>query len=199
MSHDPTVIAAVITVVGTAVATVVVAAAGFVATYRTTKRAVDSGELTAKAVLDSAEKNLQATIRGEREHRLWERRTDTYIDVLADVTHRQAVREHHARRYRLNQEAEEAIQEHLDSFIPASWFALEARLRAYATDEVIAASLASHEAHRQFVLAAQQVEFAAKGAASVAAFNARDAAVAAAQQKDGELIGVIREETQLRR
>ena len=196
MSHDPTVTAAVIAIAGTAF----VAVAGYVTTVRATKHTVESGERTTKAALKSAEANVQATIHGEREHRLWERRTDTYIDVLADTTHRQMVREHHARRFRFNQEAEDAIQNTLDSYKPdSSWFMLEARLRAYATDAVISAFLASNDAHREFIAAAQKIEFAAKGAESVAAFKARDAAVKAAREKDEALGAVIREEIQLMR
>lgn len=200
MSHDPTVTAAVITVVGTAVGTVLIAAVGFTASYLTMKRTVKSGEDTAKNVLDSGERNLVATIRGEREHRLWERRTDTYIDVLADTTHRQVVRGHQVRMLKYNEEVEARIQEYLDSFKPdSSWFVLEARLRAYATDTVITAFLASNEAHRAYIEAAEEVGLAAKGPESAAAFTARHAAVDAAREKDEELVRVIRDEIQLQR
>jgi len=100
MSHDPTVTAAIITVLEAGGVAVV----GFVTTLRTTQRTIESGMQTTKAVLASADANVQSTERGERGHRLWERRTDLYVELIAFVSHRQQSRANKLKRAHWNQE-----------------------------------------------------------------------------------------------
>lgn len=191
--HDPTVTAAVVSVIGTGV----VAIAGYVTTMRSTRRALRSAEATAQKTLNSSEASVRQTITGEREHRLWERRTDTYLEVIAFVTHRSAVREHQARMYRLDENSERAIEDSLNSYsLNGTWFDLEARLRAFATEPVTNATLVANAAHQAYLDAAVAVQTAAAGQSSVAAFKARDEAVKVASAKDALLCELIRGEIQ---
>jgi hypothetical protein len=80
--HGPTFSAAVITVVGTGA----VAVAGFVSTALATRFTLRSSERASNASLAANAAANEATIRAERAHNLWERRTDAYIDVITLVT-----------------------------------------------------------------------------------------------------------------
>lgn len=191
--HDPTVTAAVVTVIGTGV----VAIGGYFTAMFSTRRALESAERTSKNTLDSSEANVRETIAGEREHRLWERRTDAYLEVIAFVVHRQAVREHQTRMHRMDETSEESIESALNSYrLNGTWFDLEARLRAYATEPVVNAALAANLAHVAVLDAAAAVQIAVHGAPVVAAYKARDEAVKVASAKDTTLCELIRDEIQ---
>jgi len=88
----------------------------------------------------------------------------------------------------------------LDSYKPDSdWFMLEAKLRAYGSDQVLAACLAANAAHAEIISAAQSRDIAVPGEYSIAAFAAVDAALTVGLERDEALIAVVREEIQLMR
>lgn len=196
MSLDPTVAAALIGVGGT----VIVAAVGFVTTMRTTRRTIESGAQTTRDALASAEANVRQSVLGEREHRLWERRTDMYVDLLAYVNHRQQTRENELRRGRFNEEGENSQKQWLESYKPdGDWFLMQARVVAYATDGVFGAFRAANAAHEAIISAVQDKETATPGAQMRAAYDAIGSALKAAAEADDTLISAVREEVQLMR
>lgn len=189
MPHDPTVTAAVITVAGTGF----VAVTGYLATRSSTKRAIDAGERTSKATLASADGNVQAAIRGEREHRLWERRTDIYNQIIAIVLYQRDVRRKLVGKVRFDQATEKAEVNEINSFVPhLSAYELEARVWAYGSTEVIAAFTAVADAHRAFMGKVQALNEAAPGVERLAALGDRDAAATTAQEKETALIDMVR-------
>lgn len=92
------------------------------------------------------------TLRANREvagdARVWSKTSEIYETVLADVTHRQLVREHAMRGHRFDSETEARLQKQLDEYQKPDFVKYEARIRAYASDAVLEQFLAVHAAER---------------------------------------------------
>ena len=107
------------------VSTATVAIVGFPSTKNATVRAISAGTA-----------NTMATLAAAREDRLWGRRAAAYEETIAALTHRQMKRQHELRMYRLNEEGEQRLKDFFHSYEPPGWFESQARLLAYASDEV---------------------------------------------------------------
>lgn len=114
--------------------------------------------------------------------------------------HRQQERANDLKTIFANDEHEDAIKERLNSYAPgAGWFALEAKIRAYAPDKVLIALKASNDAHRQIMMAAIRRDAAPPGEAKVGAFREVDDALDTGLDADEALIAIIREEIRVTR
>jgi hypothetical protein len=143
----------------------------------------------------------------EHQRQLWERRANLYAEVLAYAGHRAMTREHNLKGFEFEPQLEASIKALVDSYQAPSWFAFEARVRALASDAVVAAFTAAHAADRAIVTAASQHAQIAQanrqgsGPGSQPAVAARQAvkvALEAGVQADAALTRVIRDELQHR-
>lgn len=196
MSLDPAIVSAIIGVGGAAG----VAIAGFVTTMRTTRQTIESGAQSTRDALASAEANVRTTVRGEREHRLWERRTDLYVDLLAFAIHRREDRANELKMFRWDEETEARRKQWLDSHkLPDDMFVMEARIRAFASNRVLQAFDAANAAHAMVRDAVEDKDIAPNGEQKRAAFAAIHELLMAAVSTDDALITAVREEVQLMR
>lgn len=100
--------------------TTVVAVAGFITTAKTTAKTLQSNRAMAQ------------------DQRLWEKKSSLYETILAETAHRQVTRADRLRQVRWDDETEKNLQEAL-AWEQPNYFAYEAKIRAYASDEVIEA------------------------------------------------------------
>lgn len=80
---------------------------------------------------------LQANREQAGEARLWAKTSEIYEEILADIAYRALVREQEHRKYRRDAKAEEALQAQIDAYQRGDFIRREARVRAYASDEVL--------------------------------------------------------------
>jgi hypothetical protein len=106
---------------------------------RATRRATDR---TIKAGADENRATLLAT------HDAWlrEKRRAAYEEAVIWLLYRQRNRERGRRIFRLEQEAKQFLKDPIASYAPSGWYEAYARLVAYASDAVVAASNASYKA-----------------------------------------------------
>lgn len=102
----------------------------------------------------TARYSAKQMLAAENTKRLWERRAEIYVQVIACAHHREASREHQLKGFRFDEAAEANIQALLDSYTPTSWFDLYAQMRAFASDTVLAAFLAAFNADDEIRCAA---------------------------------------------
>jgi hypothetical protein len=119
--------------------TVTTAIAGFRATRNATGQTIAAGIASTRATLTAA-----------REDRLWEKQAAAYEEVIAALQYRQMKRQHELRTYRLTEGAEQQLKNFFDSYEPPGWFEGQARLDAYASDEVREAFGATRQADLEF-------------------------------------------------
>lgn len=140
MSHDPTVTAAIVTVVGAGG----VAITSFFATAWSTRRTLSSSERTSQKALETSESATQATIQAaaqtakdaahtERAHALWLKQTEVYRQLVLFIDLYQS-------------KFVKAISESssfwdLGDELSQRWRELSADLTLYGSDEVYEASL----------------------------------------------------------
>ncbi|WP_152645583.1 hypothetical protein [Streptacidiphilus albus] len=164
-------------------------------------------EKVATEANQSAERNTERFVVATRDDHLWEKRADTYVEALSYVHHRGATRQHAQRGYRMDQESEARIAALLDSYDPGSWFELEGRLTTFASDEVVAASNAAHQANQKALIALgawQELERQARestlggsaGPTGEAVLSARESSLEATKAAEAEDLLLI---TQIRR
>jgi hypothetical protein len=160
---DPTVLAATIGVGGT----VIVGVAGFSAAIWTTRK----------------------TIQHARDTRMWDKRSEVYVDALAAVHYRQTKRERDMRTWRLPYEDDRHEAAYLANYTQPDFHQLEGRLLAFASQPVITAVQASSTAHMYSMSARQSMlDDAAKDRAQETRKAADDA--------DDALVELIRAELQ---
>jgi hypothetical protein len=104
---------------------VTTAIVGFLSTRNATTKTVAAGTASTTATLAAA-----------REERLWERQAAAYEETIAALLHRQMKRQHELRMYRLTEDAEQQLKDFFASYEPPGWFQAQARLLAYASDDV---------------------------------------------------------------
>jgi len=107
------------------VSTATVAIVGFRSTRNATVRAIAASTA-----------NTMASLAAAREDRLWEKRAAAYEEIIGVLTHRQMKRQHELRMYRLPDANEQQLKDFFDSYNPPRWFESQARLLAYASDDV---------------------------------------------------------------
>jgi hypothetical protein len=97
----------------------------------------------------STRKSTDAVIRGERGHRLWDKRAATYESTIRALVQRQHERRAALRGGWVARETQERLQAVIDKYDPVRWLDAQATILAYATDEVLASVDASTEADRK--------------------------------------------------
>ena len=134
--------------------------------------------------------NNRRTITHARESRVWDRRADVYIGVLAALQYRMAT------TTTKPTEDPELVQAYLSRYQEPDWLGLEARLQAFGSEQVFRAMQASATAHRhaEYAIRAwkkvgENEDYQAAGRAAIKEVNA---AVAA----DDVVIELIRTELQ---
>ena len=181
------------------VSTATVAVVGFRSTKNATIRTIAASTA-----------NTMASLAAAREDRFWEKQTAAYEETLAALQYRQMKRQHELRMYRLDEDSEQRLKDFFVSYEPPGWFQAQARLRAYASDEVWEAFEATRQAdfevwdrYRQWKMLADDnrllVESGNPGAVTdgQTTINARRAvnpAVEEAEARDEAVIKLIREE-----
>jgi hypothetical protein len=181
------------------VSTATVAVVGFRSTRNATVRAIAASTA-----------NTMASLAAAREDRLWEKRAGAYEETLAALQYRQVKRQHELRMYRLDEDSEQQLKDFFASYEPPGWFQAQARLRAYASDEVWEAFEATRQAdlevwglYRQYKMLAEDTRLAvesgrpgaaADGETMLRARRAVNPAVAEAETKDEAVTKLIREE-----
>jgi hypothetical protein len=179
--------------------TATVAIAGFRSTKNATVRTIAASTA-----------NTMASLAAAREDRLWDKRAAAYEEVIAALQYRQMKRQHELRMYRLDEDSEQQLKDFFASYEPPGWFQAQARLRAYASDEVWEAFEATRQAdvevsgrYRQWKMLADDnrlaVESGRPGAATdgQTTINARRAvnpAVEEAETRDEAVVKLIRDE-----
>jgi hypothetical protein len=156
--------------------------------------------------------NTRQTLAAERKARLWDRRAEVYVKVLARAKHRKASRENQLKAYQFLPSTEDAIQEKLDAYQAPSWFELDAQMWAFASDPVMVTFLASQiaddairrahgdhariaQANRQLVLDGAAVpDDSAGGRAALEAAHAVRDALNAGGGADSALVNAIPDE-----
>src|SRR6266852_6489253 len=158
---DPTVMAAAIGVGGT----VIVGVAGYSAAVWATRK----------------------TLQAARDTRMWDKRAEVYVDTLAAVHHRQTKRERDMRTWPLGAEDDRLEVAYLATYTPPDWHQLEARMLAFASHRVTAATQASSTMHMRAMSSRKsRLDDAAKDRAHEARKAADDA--------DDALVELIRAE-----
>jgi hypothetical protein len=181
------------------VSTATVAVVGF----RSTKNA------TIRTIAGSTA-NTMASLAAAREDRLWEKRSAAYEEIIGVLTHRQLKRQHELRMYRLTEAGEQQLKDFFDSYDPPGWFESQARLLAYASNEVRRAFEATRRAdleasglYQSYVTLAEDNRLAAAsghpgtatdGQTMIKARNAVNPAVQEADAKAEAVIKLIRDE-----
>jgi hypothetical protein len=181
------------------VSTATVAVVGFRSTRNATVRTITASTA-----------NTMASLAAAREDRLWEKRAGAYEETLAALQYRQVKRQHELRMYRLDEDSEQQLKDFFASYEPPGWFQAQARLRAYASDEVWeafeATRLADQEVwglyqHWQMLADSNRLAVesghpgaAADGETMIRARRAVNPAVAEAEARDEAIIKLIREE-----
>jgi len=142
-SVDSTIAAAIIT----AISSGAIAALGIFGTLRAASKGAESTrEATARANTAALD-TTRLTLAAEHERRLWERRAEVYVELLAESAHQQAGREYKLKSFRRDEATEKAIADVIRSYVPRPWFELEARVRAFASEQVIVAYDTARRAH----------------------------------------------------
>jgi hypothetical protein len=179
--------------------TVTIAIAGFHSTKNATSQAIAAGIASTRATLAAA-----------REDRFWEKQAAAYEEVIAALLYRQMKRQHELRMYRLNDAGEQQIKEFFSSYEPPGWFQAQARLRAYASDEVWEAFEATQKAdievwglyeqwkalaeHNRLAMESGRPGVAADGETTLNARRAVNPAVEEAEAREDVVVKLIREE-----
>jgi hypothetical protein len=83
------------------------------------------------------------TIEADKANRVWEKKSDTYTDALAGILHRMKVRDCQRQRMMTDTESEQPSP-------PVNWPLVEARLFAYASDDVLKALDQADKANSEF-------------------------------------------------
>ena len=86
--------------------------------------------------------NLQTTTRtleAARDQRLWDKQAEIYAEVLAFVAHRKDARDRSLKIGQYTPAQHSTIQRILDSYEPPSWYELQGRVLAFASDDVFTA------------------------------------------------------------
>lgn len=116
--------------------TVVTAIAGFRNSRDATQRTIEAGAA-----------NTVMTLNAARDDRLWELRAAAYEETIASLLYRQTQRQHELRMFRRTVRAtERQLDEFLATYQPPGQFEAQARLVAYASDEVRKAFEATRQA-----------------------------------------------------
>jgi hypothetical protein len=179
--------------------TATVAIAGFRSTKNATIRTISANTA-----------NTMASLAAAREDRLWDKRAAAYEETLAGLLHGQMKRQHDLRMYRLNEDAEEVLKEFFSSYKQPGWFPAQARLRAYASEEVWEAFEAARQADiealglymrwkmladdNRLAVESGRPGAAADGQTTIRARRAVDPAVEEAEAKAELVIKLIRDE-----
>lgn len=129
------------------VSTAVTAWIGSRSTSKATEQAIAAGAA-----------NTRATLAAAREDRLWEKRCAVYEETLRQLLYTQSKRRDELRGYRWDKDSEQKLKELYDAYEPPGFFESRARLTAYASDVVIAASNAADKAHGEVRAARLQLE-----------------------------------------
>ena len=144
MSHDPTVTAAVVTVVGAGGVAIV----SFFTTAWSTRRTLESSERSSRAALEASSAAAMQAARAERSHRLWERRTEVYRRLIARTSEQQELRDR----------ALTQLREALGNGTPwlwvnelEPWNSLNSDLVTYGSDTVHKIAISYETDHRLFV------------------------------------------------
>src|SRR5262249_44153113 len=143
--------------------------------------------------------NTRKTVHAARTSGIWDRRADIYVQALAAVQYRQTMREQsRPQTYPVDDQVTEKAQVRPAASQPPDWNALDARLRAFASETVVAAMQDSSTAHTRAVRARASWEAAAfkPGADTEAKFAPVTAALKAAENADDTVIDLIRTELQ---
>jgi hypothetical protein len=164
---------------------------------------------TEQAIAAGAD-NTRATLAAAREDRLWEKRCAAYEEIVAGLLHRQAMREDELPKYQVDEKSAQYLQDFLPSYEPPGWVQAQARLFPYGSDAVVAACAASTRADNQvwrlyiqWQLMTDDAERAAKSGGLLVVADAEtmlkarkafDQAIQTAQNRDMDLIEVIRGE-----
>lgn len=136
--------------------TAVTAVAGtFWAAHRGASGNLDSATISSNAIIqaalqtaDTANETTRRTLEADRERRLWERRADLYVEVLAFIAHRQIKRQDAIKEYMWSPpDIQALIDERISSYAPPYGFQMEARIRAFASSAIVEAYLAATKAH----------------------------------------------------
>jgi hypothetical protein len=171
---DPTVTAAAIGVGGT----VIVGVAGFGAAIWNTRR----------------------TIRAALDVRIWDERAKTYVDTLAAIGFRQEKRDNDTRAIRFDAETERNVEAYFAGHIMPDWWALDARLHAFGSDDVVASVRTCGAAHAAALSAFEAWrESGDEGLAKSEQIAKARALIAAANQADTDAIDLISGQLQGRR
>jgi hypothetical protein len=117
----------------------------------------NSRKATGQAVAAGAA-NTRATLAAAREDRLWEKRCAVYEQELRELLYRQSKRYNDLRGYRWDEASEQQLKEFYNAYEPPGFFESRARMAAYASDVVLAASNTAGKAHGEVRAACLQLE-----------------------------------------
>jgi len=187
MSHDPTVTAAVVTVVGTVVGAGSVAIVSFFTTAWSTRRTLESGERSTHVAFESSSEAAKQAARNERAHRLWERRTEVYKRLIA---HTSAVQERRENRvHMLSNDKLRTVGWVLELGDIEDWRALNADLVVYGSDLV-------HKAAILFTILHQQAAWSLEHTKRGSGYKDTLTKLEEAREQTREIVRLVRAETQ---
>jgi hypothetical protein len=129
------------------------------------------------------------TIQDARDARMWDKRAELYVDVLAAVHFRQTKRERDMRTFRIDDDDDRHEAAYLANYTQPDFHQLEGRQMAFASHRVIEAVQASSTAH-MYAMSARKSRL--DDAAKDRAMEARKAA----DDADDVVVEVIRAELQ---
>jgi hypothetical protein len=177
---DPTILASVIA----GGAATVVAIVGYLFNWSSTRKTIEAGTANTVRALDAA-----------RDDRVWDKRAAAYEETLAGMLYRQAKQQDRMRLLRYGPDYEKGLQDFYASYDPPSWFVTQARLLAYASQEVKdafdAAFTAEVEVRTRYEEWKEKTEHA-EGLAALSALESVKSAMEDASAKDDALVAAIR-------
>jgi hypothetical protein len=128
---------------------------------QTTDAAIRSASQDVRAQIEAGSEDIRAQLEAERDRRLWEKRAEAYADAIATVMHRTRCRGFKMVEVMTGEKNE------LPGEV-ASWAEVEARVLAYASEEVFSALRAAGDTDRGFYTAVRLWETYSKQAADMA-------------------------------
>ena len=97
------------------------------------------GMRSARLAAETSTKNAQLMVAAEHYRHIWSRRADLYVDILAFATDQHRDLQHLLEGCQWDERTKTETESSLSSYQEPSWFELEGRIHAFASDSVVKA------------------------------------------------------------